>query len=245
MKIRSLALAVFICALSFLGAGCGTAPGKPKPGPKVPRPGQVLGFATLYKQNCAACHGEAGRDGAAISLANPVYLAVAGVKQIERITAAGVPGTMMPPFGKGAGGLLTDQQIQIIAQGMVTNWGNTKELDGTALPTYASNSPANPSQGQKTFAAFCGRCHGADGTGITTGKIMRTGSLVEPAYLALVSNQGLRSIIIAGQLQQGMPDWHSETAAAHVMTDQEITDTVAWLALHRIPLPGQIYRRHQ
>ena len=58
--------------------GCMNAPGRPAPGPEVPRPDQVMDFATLYKQNCAGCHGENGKNGAAISLANPVYLAVAG-----------------------------------------------------------------------------------------------------------------------------------------------------------------------
>ena len=41
-------------------------------------------FRTLYKANCAACHGENGRDGAAISLANPVYLAIAGEENLRQ-----------------------------------------------------------------------------------------------------------------------------------------------------------------
>jgi cytochrome c oxidase cbb3-type subunit 3/ubiquinol-cytochrome c reductase cytochrome c subunit len=28
------------------------------------------------------------------------------------------------------------------------------------------------------------------------------------------------------------------------MTDQEVTDTVAWLASHRIATPGQVYQQH-
>jgi cytochrome c oxidase cbb3-type subunit 3/ubiquinol-cytochrome c reductase cytochrome c subunit len=28
------------------------------------------------------------------------------------------------------------------------------------------------------------------------------------------------------------------------MTDQEVTDTVAWLASHRTATPGQVYKQH-
>jgi cytochrome c oxidase cbb3-type subunit 3/ubiquinol-cytochrome c reductase cytochrome c subunit len=44
-----------------------------------------------------------------------------------------------------------------------------------------------------------------------------------------------------------MPDWHShEVASANrIMTDQEITDIVAWLATHRIATPGQPYQTQQ
>jgi cytochrome c oxidase cbb3-type subunit 3/ubiquinol-cytochrome c reductase cytochrome c subunit len=44
-----------------------------------------------------------------------------------------------------------------------------------------------------------------------------------------------------------MPDWRSDAlgAGARAMTDQEITDTVAWLASKRIAAPGQPYRQHQ
>src|SRR5665213_1943145 len=91
--------------------GCMNAPGRPVSGPEVPRPDQVMDFAALYKQNCAGCHGENGKDGAAIALANPVYLAVAGEANLRQVIAKGVDGKLMPPFDKSAGGTLTDQQI--------------------------------------------------------------------------------------------------------------------------------------
>jgi cytochrome c oxidase cbb3-type subunit 3/ubiquinol-cytochrome c reductase cytochrome c subunit len=72
---------------------------------------------------------------------------------------------------------------------------------------------------------------------------IHTGSLVDPAYLALISDQGLRSLILAGQPQEGMPDWRSDRTGAGslAMTDQEVTGIVAWLASHRIATPGQPY----
>jgi cytochrome c oxidase cbb3-type subunit 3/ubiquinol-cytochrome c reductase cytochrome c subunit len=62
----------------------------------------------------------------------------------------------------------------------------------------------------------------------------------------LISDQGLRSIILAGQTEQGPHDWRSYLTgpSARAMTDQEVTDTVAWLASHRIANPGQIYQQH-
>jgi cytochrome c oxidase cbb3-type subunit 3/ubiquinol-cytochrome c reductase cytochrome c subunit len=202
----------------------------------------VLDFATLYGKNCAACHGENGKNGAAIPLANPVYLAIAGTTNIQRITAAGVPGTAMPPFGKAAGGMLTDQQIAVLAKGMQRTWGNPAALAGQTPPAYAASAPGNPPDGQKTFATYCARCHGADATGASTGNGV-TGSLVDPSYLALITDQGLRSIILAGQTEEGSHDWRSYQPQ-HPMTDQDIADTVAWLASHRVATPGQVYKQH-
>ena len=56
-------------------AGC-TLPGKPGPGVEVPRPDQVLDSTVLYQHNCAGCHGADGKNGAAMSLGDPVYLAI-------------------------------------------------------------------------------------------------------------------------------------------------------------------------
>jgi cytochrome c553 len=74
----------------------------------------------------------------------------------------------------------------------------------------------------------------------------KVGSIVDPAYLALVSDQYLRSTIIAGQSEQGMPDWRSDLTGSNArpMTDQEISDIAAWIASHRIATPGEPYPQH-
>jgi mono/diheme cytochrome c family protein len=240
MKLRSLASALMMSAVTLFGAGCKVAPARPEPA--AVRPDQVSNFKTLYQQNCAACHGAQGKSGVAISLANPIYLAVAGTDVIQKATANGVPGTLMPAFAKSQGGMLTDQQIAILAQGVESAWAEPAALQGQAVPAYASGVSGDTAQGQQAFTTFCASCHGSDGTGIK-GKDHSTGSLVDPAYLALVSDQGLRSLIIAGQPEDGMPDWRSDMtgAGSRPMTDREITDIVAWLASHRVAAPGQPY----
>ena len=134
MNVRFLPLLLLGCAVALTATGCNDAPGKPKLASEYERPERVFDFATLYKQNCAACHGESGRNGAAISLANPVYIATAGVANISRVTSAGVAGTMMPAFGIKAGGTLTDRQVQVIAQGIADTWGQASALGGQAAP---------------------------------------------------------------------------------------------------------------
>jgi len=240
MNLRRLASSVMISAMALFAAGCKVAPARPEPAAQ--RPDQVLNFATLYQQNCVACHGEQGRNGVAISLANPVYLAVAGTDAIQKATANGVPGTLMPAFAKSQGGMLTDQQIAVLAQGVESAWGKPTALQGPSAPPYASSSPGDPAQGQQAFATFCASCHGSDGTGLKR-KENSTGSLVDPTYLALISDQGLRSLVIAGQPEDGMPGWRSDLtgASSRPMTDKEITDIVAWLTSHRVAAPGQPY----
>src|ERR1019366_6233014 len=175
-------------------------------------------------------------------LANPVYLAIAGTTNIEHVTASGVSGTAMPPFGKTAGGMMTDRQIAILAEGMEHNWGRPGALAGDNPPLYASTTHGDPAQGQKSFAIFCARCHGPDASGAPAGNGVTTGSLVDPTYLAMISDQGLRSFILAGQTEQGPHDWRSYLSGqSHPMTDQEIADTVAWLTSHRTATPGQPY----
>src|SRR6516225_7155463 len=104
MRVASLRYAMvsalILAAAGIALVGCSRIPGRPGPGPEVVRPDQVLDFSTLYKTNCAACHGANGKNGAAISLANPAYLAIAGEDNVRQITAKGVGGTLMPAFAR-------------------------------------------------------------------------------------------------------------------------------------------------
>ena len=223
-------------------SGCGRIPGRPGPGPEVARPEDVLDFATLYKSNCAACHGENGRNGAAISLANPVYLAVAGEETLRQVAAKGVSGKLMPPFAKSAGGMLTDQQINVLAHGIMQAWSRPDVVAGQALPPYGATLTGDAARGQQAFTTFCASCHGAAGEG-SAGDAKsgagRIGSIVDPSYLALISDQSLRTITIAGRPDEGMPDWRTDSSQP--MTDQQITDLVAWLGSKRSADPGQPY----
>jgi cytochrome c oxidase cbb3-type subunit 3/ubiquinol-cytochrome c reductase cytochrome c subunit len=246
MRVASLRYAMFsaliLAAAGMAVIGCSRIPGRPGPGPEVVRPDQVLDFSTLYKTNCAACHGENGRNGAAISLANPVYLLIAGEDNLRQITANGVAGTLMPAFAKSAGGMLTDKQISVLAHGVMQQWSKPDSLAGLSVPQYRATATGDAGRGQQAFGTYCARCHGARGEGMSgdvksgTGKV---GSIVDGSYLALISNQGVRSITIGGRPDEGMPDWRTD--AAQPMTDQQITDVVAWLVSHRTADPGQPY----
>lgn len=228
MRPAALGLAL---VLSF--AACDALPGKPTEADRPLRPEQVVDFATLYGENCAGCHGADGKLAAARPLNDPLYLAVAGADRLRQITAGGVAGSLMPGFAISAGGTLTDQQIEILATQMVARWGGTPP-SGVALPAYAAGGAGDAARGQAAFGVHCAGCHGADGRGDAKG-----GSVVDGSYLGLVSDQALRTAVICGRTDLGMPDWRGD--GSRPMTEQEITDVVAWLIAQRPKFPGQPY----
>ena len=238
MTTRFLAVAV---ALAAAGAftGCGPLPGKPTPADVDQAPDKVTSFSVLYGENCAGCHGADGRGNGALALANPVYLAIVPDDALRRATAEGIAGTLMPPFAQSSGGMLTDVQVDIIAKGIRTNWSKPNALNGATPPPYAAAGPGNAQHGAEVNAIFCASCHGPNGEGTPKG-----GSIVDSSYLALVSDQGLRTTVIAGRPELGPPDWRN-CVSNRVMTAEEVTDVVAWMASHRSATPGRPYARGQ
>ncbi len=215
--------------------GCSSPPGQPQKDSEILAPNEIADFATLYSQNCAGCHGAGGRGGAAIALADPVYLAIADEPTMRRVIANGVRGTSMPAFAQSAGGMLTDKQIDVITSNIRSRWGRAGILDGANPPAYAAKSPGNARQGEVAYGAYCASCHGAQGQGGPKGS-----NITNDSFLALVSDQGLRTIVIAGRPELGAPDWRGNIRGKP-MSDQEITDVVAWLASRRAQSPGQPY----
>lgn len=218
-------------ALLLAVTGCTRLPGQPGPGVEVPNPDSVMNFATLYGQNCTGCHGEQGKNGAAYNLSNPDYLSWVDDATLRKIIASGEPGTQMPAFAQSSGGFLTDAQVDALVHGMHTAWPKPTTLDGA--PPYASNLIGDAAHGQQVYQTACVRCHQQPSQNI-----------LSPTYLALVNDQTLRTLIVAGRPDIGQPNWQGYIAG-HPLTDQEVTDVVAWLASQRSQTPGQPYPRGQ
>ena len=233
MTHQSILAAVVTVAVAACN-GCNNSPGRPKSDSEIIPPSQVMEFGLLYSQNCAGCHGASGKGGAAIALANPVFLAIADDSVIRRATANGVPGTTMPAFAQSAGAMLTDKQIDALVSG-IRSWAKSDILNNVTPPPYSSRTPGDPQRGADAYRTYCSSCHGADGRGGS-----KASSIVDGAYLALVSDQELRTIVIAGRPELGAPDWRGDVEG-RPMSAEEISDVVAWLSSHRPQFPGQPY----
>jgi cytochrome c oxidase cbb3-type subunit III len=198
---------------------CVTGCGKPTPSERSIRPSNVLDFDTLFAQRCAGCHGNDGAGSGAIALNDPAYLSVSGKFTIRDLITNGRDGTLMPSFQSNTGNPLTDAQIDAIVLGMSEHWSGE-------IPPFADGrryevQQGDASKGRGAFADLCAECHGQDGLG------NEAGSVVSPDYLALVSPQYLRSVILFGRPELGMPQFAGKT------DDQTIDDIVAWLQSHR------------
>lgn len=221
---RAVSTLFAVASLAVL-IGCQNAPGYPRS--VELRPEQQLDFTALYGQNCAGCHGASGRGGAAIALNSSTYLAFAGRDHIRTIASKGIKGSLMPAFAQSAGGMLTDQQINAIVEGMFREWSQPATASAAELPPWAV-APGNAAAGADVYKTACARCHGVTGTGTPT----HGHSIVDTAYLALVDDQSLHTLIAAAHPERSTPDWRGYTSQP--LSSQQIDDLVAWLASHRI-----------
>ena len=199
----------------------------------VLRPEDELRFEVLYKQNCAGCHGANGMNGAAMDLANPEYQSLVDDASLTRWISKGMPQTQMPAFAISAGGILTDKQIEVLVQGMRKRWAQAAQLRSFNGLRMQDPRPAMRSRGRALFQTSCASCHKASKQEIAS-----------PDYLALVSDQALRSIIVAGRPDIGQPDWRNDKPGAP-LNDQDVSDIVRYLASLRTATPGQPYPEHR
>jgi mono/diheme cytochrome c family protein len=208
--------------------GCDRKIGPPNDQEELMRPENVASFDRLYKQNCSACHGESGSGGPALDLANPKYQALVDDASLKRWITSGMPGTQMPAFGEPAGGFLTSLQVDLLVAGMRARWDH-KDRGTADMPLYSSSTVGNVEHGQDIFRASCSSCH-------QQGQQKITGA----SYLSLVSDQSLRSIVIAGRPDLGHPDWN-QVRHGQPLTDQDVSDVIAYLHSLRSDTPGQPY----
>ena len=101
------------------------------------------------------------------------------------------------------------------------------------LPPYAADEAGDAKRGANVYAFYCASCHGPGGRG---GE--KASSIVDGSYLALVSNQSLRTTVIVGRPELGAPDFR-ENFPGKAMSPADVSDVVAWLAAQRQQAAGQ------
>ena len=126
--------------------------------------------------------------------------------------------------GVAPGGMLTDEQIGIIVDGMIGALGRRADAQRRRRCRRTPHgAPAIAQRGAAAYATYCAGCHGADGTGGPQG-----GSVVDGVYLGA----GQRSGAAHARSSAAAPTSACPTGAAAAgqpMSEQEISDVVAWL----------------
>jgi mono/diheme cytochrome c family protein len=230
-----------ILSLACATSGC-DLPGRPDPDQRPVPADEVAAFDPLFKTNCSGCHGADGKSGAAPPLNDALFLSIVPDDELERVIAAGRPGTPMAAFARQVGGPLTEAQVKTLAGGLKDRWKSAGKIPAE-MPPYlapqdnpASRSPEGLARGEKAFARACAVCHGAHGEG--TGKV---GAISDPAFLGLISDQALRRLVITGRPDLGMPNFADKDARGadyEPLSSDEIDELVAFLGSWRQALPS-------
>ena len=195
------------------GAGC-DLPGQPTGRDRYVSPRKETSFEALFKQNCVGCHGADGTLGPAPPLNDRLFLALIPDTELERVIREGRPSTLMPAFAADRGGALTAAQVRILAAGMKRQWEPVQPLP-FEVPAYLTDATGgdgggNADNGRTVFARACASCHGDNGQSANSGADSQEpsiGSINQPDFLALISDQALRRLVITGRPDLGMPDF--------------------------------------
>jgi mono/diheme cytochrome c family protein len=234
----ALVVAVPVLIAALITTEACNVPGRPSADSQELAPAAVRDFKKLYASNCAGCHGLDGKNGPAVEIGDPVYLAIADDSAIRRVVSNGVHGTAMPAFAQSAGGMLTSAQVDAIVAGIRKQWSKADVLRGVDPPPYAPSSSTgdmgDAKRGKDVYTVYCSTCHGPDGQGGPHGS-----SIVDGSYLSLVSDQHLRTTVITGRPGVGAPDWRGNVPGKP-MSHDDVSDVVAWLVEQRPQFTTQL-----
>jgi mono/diheme cytochrome c family protein len=220
--------------LAVLAVGC-DLPGKPREADRPVPADQVKDFSALYATHCAGCHGADGKLGPAPPLNDPIFLAIVPDEELRRVISEGRSVTpaqksLMPAFARDRGGPLTAAQVQVLAEGIKARWGGVAPT-GEPPPYLPPQETGDKDRGAKVFALACSACHGDLGQGAE-----QAGAVNDSTFLALISDQTLRRVVITGRGDLGMPvysdpNWRSPEFKP--LTSADVNDLVALLRYWR------------
>jgi cbb3-type cytochrome c oxidase subunit III len=168
--------------------------------------------ATIFRNNCARCHGPDGRGLAGLGTPNftdPKLQATLTDEQIRSTIRNGKPGTIMPAWR----GTLSDQQIESVA-----TYARSLGAPGGAAPAPPPAAPQ--AEGAAIFQSVCARCHGADGKGLPS---THTPNFTSPSIQTALTDQHILDVIRNGKPGTIMPAWSGR------LSDQQIHAVAAYV----------------
>jgi len=223
MRPSTCLSATLALLVSVLLPACEWMPGKPRKADEVLAPTAVLDFQKLYTQNCVGCHGAGGSIAGSFSMDDPTYLAIVPEEKLRGVIADGVPGSLMPPYSIANGGMLTDDQITVLVQG-ITAWKKAPVPPG--LPPYSA-PPGNAAAGAQVYETYVASLRKMAGD-----SMFGDGFLANRAFLGLSSDQYLRTLVIIGRPELGIPNF-AGAIPGQPLSNEQISDVVAWLISQR------------
>ena len=178
--------------------------------------------ATLFAQNCAACHGEKGSGGIGVPLALPSFQASVSDDYIRKTIRLGRPGRIMPAFQK-----LSDAEVDALVK-YVRSWNAAQAMHFDPAPIKG-----DPTHGKQLYAKYCAACHGANGeggkgTGVTFSRprdlpIMPP-ALHNPGFLAAASDSMIKYTLMHGRAGTPMI-----AAAKRGLQERDVDDLVSFI----------------
>ena len=182
----------------------------------------AISGASLFAQNCAACHGSQGNGGVGVPLALPDFQQSVSDDFLIKTIRHGRPGRVMPAFKN-----LSDAEVKSLVK-YLRSW-NTHPVKSEKIVTR----PGNVAHGKQLFANHCSVCHGAQGTGghgtgVTFSR-PRDLPIIAPAlnnsgFLAAASDEMIKATLMHGRKGTPMVSFLKQG-----LSEQDIDDLVSYV----------------
>lgn len=227
--------------------------GQPNPANRWVSPDDITDFNKLYTKYCLACHSIDNKTvSPVVGMGNGTYLSILPEDVLRKAITSGVPHSLMPGFAKSAGGEMTEgparmidgkmhkSQVEILVEGILAK---KPAPDPTKPPIPAYSAPlGNPEAGKALYEQSV----------YAKAKDVEH-SLLDPAFLGTVTDQYLRTLLIAGlpeltpsestqgeeklpaSVEREVPTYpgYADTIPGRPLSTQDVSDLVAWIASHR------------
>jgi mono/diheme cytochrome c family protein len=175
----------------------------------------------LYNRYCVSCHndGTFGQWDKFFVRFNPAIRgpglrALADKTYLRSAIEQGRPGTLMPAWGKGAGGLTPGQVDALVDYLAAGDDRPPQKLRSAPQPLTGGN----PRRGGELFVQLCVGCHGP---------AKLAPSLGNPQFLKSASDDFIARTIVNGRTDTAMPAFQRPGAAG--LTDDEVRHLLAYI----------------